>query len=66
MSSEDNAIKDRDLQTLVEIVRRPLWHATPAPERIQRLLARGLIRKSRGGLRPTLKGRIVAWLFARS
>ena len=56
--------KKRDLRTLVGIVRGPGWYATPSAERIERLLKRGLIKKRKGVLRPTLKGRLVALLFS--
>ena len=55
-------IGPNDLRTLAGIVRGPGWYATPSPERISRLMSKGLIKKKSGVLRPTLKGRIVAWL----
>lgn len=60
MESEKE-IAERDLKTLAGIVRGPGNYATPSPDRVERLLRRGLIVKKRGGLRPTLKGRIVSW-----
>ncbi len=63
---EDDEIKRRDVQTLVGIVKGPGWFATPSPDRVERLLRNGLIKKKRGTLRPTLKGRLVAWLSKRS
>jgi hypothetical protein len=49
-----------DLMTLRGVVRGPGNYATPSPDRIERLMQKGLIKKKRGTLRPTLKGRIVA------
>jgi hypothetical protein len=51
-----------DINTLRGIVRGPGNYATPSPDRIDRLMRRGLVKKKRGSLRPTLKGRIVALL----
>lgn len=53
-------IRGNDLATLRAIVRGPGRYATPSPERIQRLAEKRLIKKVRGSLRPTLKGRVVA------
>ena len=59
-----NGIEDRDLRTLVGIVRGPGYYATPSPERVERLVRKGLAIKKRGGvLRATLKGRLVAWFY---
>lgn len=63
--SWDADVKRRDLRTLTGIVRGPGHYATPSPERVGRLVARGLVKQSDGRLRPTLKGRIAAWLFRR-
>jgi hypothetical protein len=49
-----------DLATLRGIVRGPGNYATPSPERIQRLIKRGWVKRNLGALRPTLKGRLVA------
>jgi len=51
-----------DLRTLAGIVRGPGYYATPSPDRIERLIRKGLIRRKKGTLRPTLKGRIIVWL----
>lgn len=61
----DDDIKDRDIETLVGIVRGPGTYATPSPDRIERLLQKGLITRKKGRLRPTIKGRIIAWLYRR-
>lgn len=63
--SDEQEIKRRDLQTLFGIVRGPGSYASPSPDRIRRLIDRGLIRKEGGTLQPTLKGRIVAFLNRR-
>lgn len=55
----------RDLRTLAGIVRGPGNYATPSPDRVNRLVARGLVKKSAGQLRPTLKGRVRVWLYRR-
>jgi hypothetical protein len=67
MSSERDAdIRDRDLQTLVGILRGPGNYATPSPDRVDRLVQSGLVVKRRGGLlRATFKGRIVGWFYRR-
>jgi hypothetical protein len=51
-----------DIITLRGIVRGPGNYATPSPDRVERLMRNGLVRKKRGNLRATLKGRIVALL----
>jgi hypothetical protein len=62
MESEKE-IAERDLQTLVGIARGPGNYATPSSERVDRLMRLGLVvKKGRGTLRPTLKGRFVAWV----
>ena len=59
----DREIAERDLRTLAGIQRGPGNYATPSPDRIERLLQRGLIVRKRGGrLRVTLKGRLVVWM----
>jgi hypothetical protein len=55
-------IRGRDLQTLKGILRGPGNYPTPSPDKIQRLMQQGLIKKKNRRLAPTLKGRIVAWL----
>jgi hypothetical protein len=57
-----NEIHGRDLQTLRGIVRGPGNYATPSPDKIERLMQQGLIKKKNRRLVPTLKGRVVAWL----
>ena len=56
-------IEQRDLKTLAGIVQGPGAYATPSPDRVNRLMQHGLIKTKGGTLRPTLKGRIVAWLW---
>ncbi|HEX3440440.1 MAG TPA: hypothetical protein VHT93_08850 [Pseudolabrys sp.] len=60
------AIQSGDLYTLTGIMRGPGRYATPSFERVERLIENGLIKRSRGTLRVTLKGRIVAWLYRRT
>jgi hypothetical protein len=62
----DASVEDRDLRTLTGIVRGPGFYPTPSQDRVERLLKNGLIKKSRGTLRATLKGRLVAWMYRRS
>lgn len=64
MTTDDN-INDRDIKILVGIVRGPGTYATPSPDRVERLLQKRLIKRKKGRLRPTLKGRITAWLYRR-
>ncbi len=61
MTSEDNR-DARDLQVLAAIARGPGNYPTPSPERVERLLAHGLIKKTRRGLTLTVHGRVLAWL----
>jgi hypothetical protein len=61
MMESEKEIADRDWRTLVGIVRGPGNYATPSPERTGRLIRNGLVVRKRGVLRPTLKGRILAW-----
>ncbi len=56
---QDEASRDRQL--LAAIKRGPGRYATPAPDRVNRLIERGLVRKVRGTLRLTLKGRWALW-----
>jgi hypothetical protein len=51
-----------DIITLRGIVRGPGHYATPSADRVDRLMQKGLIKKKRGNLRATLKGRLVALL----
>ena len=60
--SDESETKDRDLQTLAGIVKGTGYYATPSPQRIKRMVDNGLIKRVRGVLRPTLKGRIIARL----
>ena len=55
-------LKDRDLDTLAGVVKGPGNYASPSADRIERMVARGLIKRTRGILRPTLKGRLVNFL----
>lgn len=52
--------RQSDLITLRAIVRGPGSYATPSPDRVKRLVARGLVKKQRGNLQATIKGRVVA------
>jgi hypothetical protein len=55
---------ERDLRTLKGILRGPGNYPTPSPDKIERLMHQGLIKKKKNRrLAPTLKGRIVAWLW---
>ena len=56
-------IEQRDLKTLAGIVQGPGAYATPSPDKVNRLMQHGLIKRKRGTLRPTLKGRITVWLW---
>jgi predicted transcriptional regulator len=60
--SDEPAIKERDLRTLAGIVKGTGFYATPSADRIKRLIEKGLIKQQSGALRPTLKGRIIAFL----
>ena len=62
MTSEDNR-DARDLQVLAAIARGPGNYPTPSRERVERLLARGLIKKTRRGLALTMHGRVLTWLW---
>jgi hypothetical protein len=55
-----NEIRGRDLQTLRGIVRGPGNYPTPSPDKIERLMHQGLIKRKNRRLVPTLKRRIVA------
>jgi len=57
--SDRRETKQNDLWTLAGIVKGPGCFPTPSPERTLRLIENGLVKKQRGTLRPTLKGRIV-------
>ncbi len=57
-----HAIGERDARVLAGIMRGPGNYATPSPGCVARLAALGLVKKKRGRLAPTLKGRIVARL----
>jgi hypothetical protein len=61
--SDESGIKDRDLRTLVGVVKGPGFYPTPSPDRIKRMIENGLIKQEKGILRSTLKGRIVARLY---
>lgn len=60
---EAGDIKNRDLKLLAGIVRGPGCYPTPSLERIERLMQKGLVTKRKGRLRPTIKGRLIAWLY---
>jgi hypothetical protein len=55
--------RHRDLEVLAGIMRGPGNYPTPSPERVERLLQQGLIKKKRRRLAPTLKGRLTAWFW---
>jgi hypothetical protein len=57
-----SGLNRRDLQLLAGIARGPGNYATPSAERVERLIERGVIKKTRRGLALTLDGRIVVWL----
>jgi len=59
MDDQDSHSYDRIL--LRGIIQGPGYYATPSPRRVERLMKMGLIKKKRGTLRPTLKGRVVAF-----
>ena len=58
----DRGTSKRDLSTLADIVRGPGMYATPSPERVERLVQNGLVKKKNGKLRATFKGRLIALL----
>ena len=60
--NNQHEIHEHDLHTLRGIVRGPGNYATPSPDKIERLINQGLVKKTSSRLAPTLKGRIVAWL----
>jgi hypothetical protein len=51
----------RDRQLLAAIGRGPGHYPTPSPERVNRLIEQGLVKKARGNLRLTLKGYLARW-----
>ena len=55
-------LAERDLQLLARVSRGPGNYPTPSPERVERLIARGVIKKTRRGLALTLNGRVIVWL----
>jgi hypothetical protein len=58
----DQVYRQNDLATLRGIVRGPGFYPTPSPDRVNRLIQKGLVKMKRGALRPTIKGHIVALL----
>jgi hypothetical protein len=60
-----NDSRHRDLQLLAGIIRGPGNYPTPSPDRVERLLQQGLIKKKRRHLAPTWKGRVVVWFWRR-
>lgn len=62
MPENKEILEERDLQLLARIARGPGNYPTPSPDRIERLIARGVIKKTRRGLALTLSGRITVWL----
>lgn len=60
---EADDIKNRDIKLLAGIVRGPGYYPTPSLERVERLMQRGLVIRKKGRLRPTIKGRFIAWLY---
>jgi len=61
MMATEQKLDERDKQLLGMIKRGPGQYPTPSPDRVQRLIDKGLVKKERGTLRLTLKGRIVSW-----
>ena len=57
-------LERRDLELLARIARGPGNYPTPSPDRVDRLVTRGLVRKKRN-LALTLHGRLLAWLWKR-
>lgn len=57
-----SGLDKRDLQLLAGIARGPGNFPTPSAERVERLIARGVIKKTRRGLALTLNGRVIVWL----
>lgn len=55
-----NKFKKGDITLLREIARGPGRYPTPAAERVDRLIQSRLVKRVRGSLRATIKGRIVA------
>jgi len=55
-----NRYKKNDIILLRDIVRGPGHYPTPSQDRVARLVKCGLVKKVRGSLRATIKGRIVA------
>jgi len=60
--NSQSGLDRRDLQLLDHIARGPGNYPTPSAERVERLLARGVIKKTRRGLALSLNGWIVLWL----
>jgi hypothetical protein len=60
--NEELGIKDRDLQTLAGIIKGPGFYPLPSPDRIKRLTENGLIKKVRGIMCPTIKGRMICFI----
>jgi hypothetical protein len=59
---DEPELKHRDLKTLDGIVRGPGFYASPSQDRINRMVQNGLITRVKGILRPTMKGRAIAFL----
>lgn len=57
----DKKVEERDLRLLGLIKRGPGHYPTPSPEAVRRLMDKGLVKKERGALRLTLKGRVISW-----
>jgi hypothetical protein len=57
-----SGVDRRDLQLLAGIARGPGNYPTPSPDRVERLVSRGVAKKTRRGPALTLKGRIIVWL----
>lgn len=58
-----NGLDRRDLQLLAGIARGPGNYPTPSPDRVERLVARGVIKKTRRGPALTFNGRVIVWLL---
>lgn len=61
--NSQSGLDRRDLQLLAGIARGPGHYPTPSPDRVQRLLRLGVIKRAQGGLTLSLKGRLFAWLW---
>jgi hypothetical protein len=54
-----SGLDKRDLQLLNQVARGPGNYPTPSPDRVERLVLAGVVKRTRRGLALTLKGRTV-------